>query len=231
MWLLIFLLAVSLVITALVRRRGRDTRDSVDDQRKRLEALRAATSGSNAPAGEMGGGVGGSRSSPARERTLHVSGRAALIAVGVVVAGVALYAIAAGWDSGSTGDSDEAGPQSTRASTTTTSSSTTTTTTTPPAVAITGSDGDTVTIAVPSGPYRLGITARDSCWMLVERADGTVVDTTTLEEGDAREFEEAGPVSVQLGNPGGVDVVINDQPLVLPPGNGNAMELQITPVA
>jgi len=232
MWLLILLLAVSIVITALVRRRGRDTRDSVDDQRKRLDALRAATSGSNAPPGEMGGGVGGPRGSMrTRERSLHISGRAVLVAVGVLVAGVALYAIAAGWDSASTGDAEGDPTAETRRSTTTTSSSTTTTTTVPPAVAITGNDGGTVTISVPAGTYRLGITARDSCWMLVERPDGTGVETTTLEEGDTRAFEESGPLIVRLGNPGGIDIAINDQPLTLPPSNGNAMELQITPVA
>ena len=233
MWLLILLLAVSVVVTALVRRRGRDTRDSVDDQRKRLEALRAATSGTNAPPGEMGGGVGASRSSRrARERSLHITGRTVLVAVAVVVAGVALYAIAAGWDAGSTRDgTDDSRSEEPRRSTTTTASSTTTTTTTPPAVAITGTDGGTVAISVPAGPYRLGITARDSCWILVERPDGTVVETTTLESEDSRELEETGPLTVQLGNPGGVDIVINDQPLTLPPGNGDSMELQITPVA
>lgn len=227
MWLLILLLAVSIVITALVRRRGEDTRDSVDDQQKRLEALRVATSGSNAPPGEMGGGT-----SLPRPRALHISGRAALIAAGVVVAGVALYAISAGWDSGTAGEGTEnAGTVPPRRSTTTTAPSTTTTTTPPPGVAITGSDGATVAISVPAGPYRLGVTARDSCWILVERPDGTVVETTTLEAEDSRELEETGPLTVQLGNPGGVDVVINDQPLVLPPGTGGVMELQITPVA
>jgi hypothetical protein len=177
--------------------------------------------------------MGGADAPPrSRERSLHISGQAVLIGVGVVVAGVALYALAAGWDAGSTGDRDgEARSGAPRRSTTTSSSTTTTSTTVPPTVAITGTDGATVAVSVPAGPYRLRVTARDSCWILIERPDGTVVETTTLEPEDSRELEESGPLTVQLGNPGGVDVVINDQPLALPPSNGNSMELQITPVA
>jgi hypothetical protein len=97
MWLLVLLLAVSIVVTALVRRRGRDTRDSVDDQRRRLDALRVATTGENAPPGEMGGEPA-TRSARTRgtRRSFRITGRAVLVTVGVVAAGVAVYAIAAG---------------------------------------------------------------------------------------------------------------------------------------
>ncbi len=230
MWLLVLLLAVSIVVTALVRRRGRDTRDSVDDQRRRLDALRAATTG-NGPPGEMGAATaaGASRS---RDRSVPITGRTVLVAVAVVVAGVAIYTIAAGWDtSNPSGESTGPGTDQTRSSTTTTVASSTTTTTTPPEVAIVGTNGGTVNISVPAAPYTITIAARSSCWIQVERPDGTNVETTTLGAGDSREYEESGPLTVRLGNPGGVDVSINGQPLTLPPSNGNAMVLEIAPAA
>lgn len=233
MWLLVLLLAASVVVTALVRRRGRDTRDSVDDQRKRLDALRAATTGTNAPPDEMGGGPTLGRTRPRnRNRSLHLSGRAVLVAVAVVVAGVAIFAIAAGWDTSSPRDeSTDSSAQKPQKSTTTTASSSTTTTTAPPAIGIVNTDGNTVTVSVPSGPYKLSVAARGACWILIERPDGTVVETATLEPDDSREIEETGPLTVHLGNPGGVDVAINAQPLTLPPGTGDAMALQLTPPA
>ena len=233
MWLLVLLLAASVVVTALVRRRGRDTRDSVDDQRKRLDALRAATTGTNAPPDEMGGGASPGRTRRRdHDRSLHISGRSVLVAVAVVVAGVAIYAIAAGWDTTSPRDeSTGTGTEPSRRSTTTTSSSTTTTTTAPPAIAIVSTVGNTVTISVPAGPYQLRVAARDTCWILIERPDGSVVETTTLEPEDSRELEETGPLTVHLGNPGGVDIAVNAQPLTRPPSNGEAMELQLTPPA
>jgi cytoskeletal protein RodZ len=232
MWLLVLLLAVSVLITAVVRRRGRDARDSVEEQRRRTDALRTATSGSSSLPDEMGTGASGR---PSRKleprRSLPITGRTVLIGIAVLVAAVAIYAIAAGWGTSSTRDESttDRTESSSSKSTTTTSSSTTTTTTTPPPVAITGTDGGTVNITVPAGPVKLGITARASCWMMVERADGTEVETTTLSEGDSKQYEEPGPLTVKLGNPAGVDVVVNDQPITLPASNGNSMQLQITP--
>jgi RodZ C-terminal domain len=230
MWLLVLLLAVSILVTALVRRRGRDTRDSVDDQRQRLDALRVATTGTNAPPGEMGGVTAGG-TTRARNRS-PMTGRAVLVALAVVVAGVAIYAIAAGWDTNNPrGESKRTGSDQTRSSTATTASTSTTTTTAPPAVAIVGTNGGTVNISVPAGPYKVTIAARSSCWLLVERPDGTTVETTTLQADDSRDYEESGPLTVRLGNPGGVDVAINGQPLSLPASNGNAMNLEIAPAA
>src|SRR3954469_25064969 len=123
MWLLVLLLAVSVVVTALVRRRGRDTLDSLDDQKRRLDALRVATSGENAPPGEMGGAIA---TRPVRSRgtrrSVRVTGRGVLVTVGVLAAGVAVYAIAAGWDTTSARDESggaSAGQQERRSSTTT----------------------------------------------------------------------------------------------------------------
>jgi cytoskeletal protein RodZ len=234
MWLLVLLLAVSVVVTALVRRRGRDTRDSLDDQQRRLDALRLATSGENAPPGEMGGGTA---TRPVRSRgsrrSVRITGRGVLVAVGVLAAGIAVYALAAGWDTTNARDESggaNAGKQA-RTSTTTASSTTTTTTAAPAVPAIVGTQGGTVTISVPAGPYRLSLTARDSCWILVERPDGTVVTTTTLGGGESREVDESGPLSVQLGNPAAVDLVIDDHPLTLPASNGGATKLDIVPAA
>ena len=66
--------------------------------------------------------------------------------------------------------------------------------------------------------------------MRAQRPDSTVVDTTTLHMGDSRELAASGPLTVRLGNPGVVDVAVDEQVLALPVQNGAAVDLKFAPV-
>jgi hypothetical protein len=228
MWLLVLLVAVSVVVTVAARRRHADERDSVDAQQRRIDALRTAVTQSGEPTEP---GTFAPRSRPRADRPSARSVMAtALVAIAVVVAGISIYAIAAGWNSGSSqADDGDASSPSPRASSTTTSSLSTTTTTKPVVPTVLSSEGGTVVVSVPSGPYQVRIAANDPCWTQAERADGTVVDTQTLEPGGAMELNETGALTVRLGNPAGVEFSVNGTVLALPPATGDAFEVSLVP--
>src|SRR4051812_39828238 len=141
MWLLVLLVAVSVVVTVVARRRHADEHDSVDAQQRRLDALRTAVGQHDDPSdlgAPGGGGTGLATMRRSRDRTSRRSMLGtALIAVAVVIAAVSIYALAAGWDSSSRAADGDTGTadRSTASSSTTTSSTSSTTTTTKPAVA------------------------------------------------------------------------------------------------
>ena len=231
MWLLVLLVAVSVVVTVVARRRGRDERDSVDAQQRRIDALRTAVTRTDTPS------TSGSELPPLRagrgseRRSRRLAGSALLVAA-ILVAGLSIYALAAGWDTTSPADDDVSTADTRSSSTTTTSSTSTTTTTAPlPTPRILSTEGGTVTVAVPSGPYRLGVTATDPCWTEVTRSDGTVVEAMTLSPDDPLAIEESGALTLRLGNPAAATVTVDDQALTLPPGGGGALELTLVPDA
>lgn len=231
MWLLVLLVAVSVVVTVVARRRGRDERDSVDAQQRRTDALRTAVTGTSVPS-DPSSALPPMRPGRRERQSRRFGLSAALIAGAVVVAGLAIFAIAAGWDTGSTPAEDQNASPSTRGSSTTTSSSSTTTTTTTTVAAIptvTRIDGSTVTVSVPAGPYQLKVAANDPCWTQIAGADGTVVQTETLQAGGVIDLQQTGPVTVRLGRPSAVEVSIDGRVLALPPGTGSAMELSLVP--
>jgi hypothetical protein len=237
MWLLVLLVAVSVVVTVVARRRHADEHDSVDAQQRRLDALRTAVRQHDDP-GDLGAPAGGGtglatmRRTP-RDRTSRRSMLGtALIAVAVVIAGVAIYALAAGWDTSSRAADDESGSadRSTASSTTTTSSTSSTTTTTKPAVpTVLSAENGNVAVSVPSGPYQLHVAATDPCWTQIERADGTVVETQTMQSGDVIDLNETGALTIRLGNPAGVQVSVNGTALALPPSTGNSFRVTLVP--
>jgi hypothetical protein len=238
MWLLVLLVAVSVVVTVVARRRHTDEHDSVDAQQRRLDALRTAVRQHDDP-GDMGSTGGGGLATglatmrrTGRDRTSSRSMLGtALIAVAVVIAGVAIYAIAAGWDTSSRADEDSSGrsDRAAASSSTTTSSSSTTTTTKPAVPTVLSAENGNVIVSVPSGPYQLHITATDPCWTQVERADGTVVDTQTLEPGDAMDLNETGALTIRFGNPAAAQLAIDGTALALPPSTGDALRVALVP--
>lgn len=238
MWLLVLLVAVSVVVTVVARRRHADEHDSVDAQQRRLDALRTAVRQHDDP-NDLGASTGGGtglatmrRTSRSRTSRRSLLGTA-LIAVAVVIAGVAIYALAAGWDSSSRADDSAGGADRATASsssTTSSTSSTTTTSTTKPAVAtVLSSENGNVVVSVPSGPYQLHIAATDPCWTQVERADGTVVETKTMAAGDVMDLNESGALNIRLGNPAGVQISVNGTALTLPPSTGNSFRVALVP--
>jgi RodZ C-terminal domain len=237
MWIVVLLVAVSVLLILTARRRRIEMRDPVDSQRMHLDALRAATSRSD---------LAGGRTSPPEARSVRPlrslrsgrrsgwpppvgSKRALLIAaaalvlavVGLVIAGIPPERSRDGTPARHAGSR----PRSRTAPTT----APTTSTTTPPGAAVVGAQGGVITISVPLVAYRLTFTAHGSCWMRAELPDNTVVDTTTLQSGDSRELAESGPLTVRLGNPGVVDVAVDGQVLVLPVQNGVAVDLHFAP--
>jgi cytoskeletal protein RodZ len=238
MWLLVLLVAVSVVVTVVARRRHTDERDSVDAQQRRLDALRTAVRQHDdpgdlgAPSGGGGTGLATMRRTPRDRTTKRSMLGTALIAVAVVIAGVAIYALAAGWDSTSRAADDDPGTadRSAASSSTTTSSTSSTTTTTKPAVpTVLSSENGNVVVSVPSGPYQLHITATDPCWTQVTRADGTVVETQTMQAGDVIDLNETGALTIRLGNPAGVQMSVNGTALTMPPSTGNSFRVALVP--
>jgi hypothetical protein len=230
MWLLVVLVVVSVLVTVVARVRGRDQRDTVTAQQRQLEALRIAASAPrtepttpDAPPLPLRG-LG-----PARRGRPGINGRWLLIGGGVVVV-LAAVGLAVGLGVGSDGGSDstrQARSQKPKPSTTT--APPTTTTTVAPAASITGTQGSTVTISVPASPYQVTIAARSACWVQAVQADQTVVFTMTLQSGDSKDLTQSGPLTVRLGNPGGVDVSVNGQAMALPASGGSVMKLQLNP--
>jgi cytoskeletal protein RodZ len=238
MWLLVLLVAVSVVVTVVARRRHTDERDSVDAQQRRLDALRTAVRQHDdpgdlgAPSGGGGTGLATMRRTPRDRTTKRSMLGTALIAVAVVIAGVAIYALAAGWDSTSRAADDDPGTadRSAASSSTTTSSTSSTTTTTKPAVpTVLSSENGNVVVSVPSGPYQLHITATDPCRTQYTRADGTVVETQTMQPGDVIDLNESGALTIRLGNPAGAQLTVNGTALTLPPSTGNSFRVTLVP--
>ena len=151
-----------------------------------------------------------------------------LIAAGAVVV-LALVGLAVGLGLGSSGGGQTRNEARARTHASSTTTSSTTTTTVAPVAAITATSGGTVTISVPVSPYQVSVAARSACWMQAVRTDKTVVVTTTLQTGDSKQLTESGALTVRLGNPGGVDVSINGQPMALPASGGATMVLQLNP--
>jgi cytoskeletal protein RodZ len=233
MWLLIVLVVVSVVATLVARLRTRDESDSVDAQQRRLSALRTAVSGTNAP-GETtrvplpGPGRMRERRGPrlSRSRSVFVAGAA-------VVTGLAVLAVVLAVNSAHDTGRAKQNAASSRppGSSPATSSTSTSSTTLALPVGVLSADGSTVSVSLPAGPYELTLKARAACWMRAQRADNTVVETTTLRAGDTHQLTESGPLTVRLGNPGAVDVAINGQALALPVRTGAAVDLQLNPAA
>jgi Domain of unknown function (DUF4115) len=240
MWLLVLLVAVSVVVTVVARRRHTDERDSVDAQQRRTDALRTAVGQHDDPndlGASSGGGVGLAtmrRSRGDRTSTRSVLGTA-LIAAAVVIAGVAIYALAAGWDTASRADDDtgsgsNSSDRTAASSSTTTSSTSSTTTTTAPAVpTVLSAENGNVIVSVPSGPYQLHITATDPCWTQVKRADGTEVETKTLQAGETIDVNESGALTISFGNPAAAQVTIDGTALTLPPSTGDSLRVALVP--
>ena len=181
-----------------------------------------------------GGGVG--LATMRRSRGERTSTRSklgtVLIAAAVVIAGVAIYALAAGWDTTSRADEDtgSSSDRTAASSSTTTSSTSSTTTTTAPAVpTVLSAENGNVIVSVPSGPYQIHITATDPCWTQVERADGTEVETKTLQPGDAIDVNESGALTIRFGNPAAAQVAINGTALALPPSTGDSLRIALVP--
>ncbi len=236
MWILVVLLVISVIATVMARRRGRDARDSVDAQQRQLDALRIAATGAQAPAGE--------RSTPSSSTAIPIQGLAAsrgdrdrsrrwlLIAGGSLVAVAAVVAVVLAVGLGdSSSDSSGKGAAGSGRRTSTTSSTSTTTTTVAPAVTVGPLERGTVTVSMPAGPYQVTISARGACWMQAEGADKTVIATATLQAGETKQLPGSGPMTLRLGNPGVVDVLVNGAALALPASGGAAMDVQLTPAA
>ena len=86
-----------------------------------------------------------------------------------------------------------------------------------------------VIVSVPSGPYQLHITATDPCWTQVERADGTEVETKTLQAGEAIDVNESGALTISFGNPAAAQVTVDGTALTLPPSTGDSLRVALVP--
>jgi hypothetical protein len=225
MWFIAVLLAVGVVVAIASRRRS--SFDPVDQQRQRLDALRAAVTTADPPGAEAARRTTRPLRAPRRWRPAPpsralVAALTALVLVGGI--GLVLALVSSGPDR-STSERrtrPRAEPKPTTSSTSTTSS-------TLPRAAVLGSDGGAVTISVPAADYVVRLTAHGSCWMRVQRPDDTVLDTTTLRNGDVREVAGSGPLTVRLGNPGVVDLAVDGEVLTLPARPGAPVDVRLVP--
>lgn len=233
MWVFAVLLVLSVLVAFVVRRRDPQSRDSVDQQRQRLNALRTAVGAADVDVDTqpqvppVARPIVATRATRGRSPR-RVGSQVALVVLSlvVVVGAVVLVAgLVGGGGNDKTAGHDTTG---TRVEAPSSSSSTTTTTTAPPATVV-GRQGSTITVAVPSARYTVVLNARASCWVRVEDANQQVIDTTTLAKGAAYPIAGNGPMTLRLGNPGGVDVTVNGQLLALPLPGGSAVDVKFTP--
>jgi hypothetical protein len=70
----------------------------------------------------------------------------------------------------------------------------------------------------PPAPVRVSLEVTDRCWVRVV-ADGRLAFTGELAAGDRREWTAEDRLSVRFGNPGGVKVTWNGQPVALERGD------------
>jgi RodZ C-terminal domain len=232
MWVFAVLLVLSVLVAFVVRRRDPASRDSVDQQRQRLDALRAAVGAADDDTVErrvapVARPIVPSRATRSRRSRSGVPPVVLVVlSLVVVVAGVVLVAGLVG-DGG--GDTAAEQPTTGTRADATSSSTSTTTTTTRPAATVVGQQGSTITVAVPSAPYTVMLNARAACWMRAEGPDGQEIETTTLEAGAAHPIAATGPMTLRLGNPGAVDVAVDGQALALPLPKGSAVDVKFVP--
>lgn len=235
MWVLVAIVAVSVLAALAARRRSMDARDSVDMQRQRLDALRTAASGTDLATGRRGDPA--ARFRPMRPRRNRGWRRpiaprpavfvAATVLVLVGAVGLVLVLVSSDGTTNGTPARQAGRPRSKAAPHP--SSTSTTSTTAPRGAVVVGTQAGVITVSVPAGGYRLKLTAHGPCWMRAQRSDNTVVATTTLHAGDSRELAESGALTVRLGNPTVVDVAVDGQVLALPLPNGAAVDLHLVP--
>jgi cytoskeleton protein RodZ len=63
-------------------------------------------------------------------------------------------------------------------------------------------------VAAPDGKNVLAIQAHQDSWVEIKRADNTVVASNLLKAGTVESFDLNGPVSMVIGNAGGVNVTL-----------------------
>jgi hypothetical protein len=152
--------------------------------------------------------------------------------VGVLVAGACAVLVAGVVRSVTAGDgSTRHGPPpsagvTSRPSTASPVVASTTTVPPAPAVRLVSANGGTASFVVGAGPTSLTISATAPCWVRVTTGtnnNSTSLFEGTLAAGEQRSFANAAPLTVRLGNPGAATLMIDGQPVQLPPnGQGNA---------
>jgi len=79
--------------------------------------------------------------------------------------------------------------------------------------------------AVPADGIVITMTAQQECWVEV-RADGQTVVNRVLTEGESQTFEARGEIVLSVGNAGGLQLRVNDQP-ALPLGRSGEVRKNI----
>jgi cytoskeletal protein RodZ len=79
--------------------------------------------------------------------------------------------------------------------------------------------------AIPADGLVLTMTAQEECWVEV-RADGQTLVNRVLAEGESQTFEARGEIVLSVGNAGGLQLRVNDQP-ALPLGRSGEVRKNI----
>jgi hypothetical protein len=83
----------------------------------------------------------------------------------------------------------------------------------------------TLSAAAPADSLVLTMTAQQECWVEV-RADGQTLVNRVLTEGESQTFEARGEIVLSVGNAGGLQLRVNDQP-ALPLGRSGEVRKNI----
>lgn len=83
-------------------------------------------------------------------------------------------------------------------------------------------DNTPAQVAAPEGLV-LQVAARQKCWLQV-KVDGTDQYTGIMQAGENKTFEAANSIIVKAGNAGGIDLLLNDQPVAPLGSTGQVVE-------
>ena len=99
----------------------------------------------------------------------------------------------------------------------------------PPAVVATGSNSSFASYTVNATSLNLSLTASGPCWVELrnDAATGPVVYEGTLDPGVTQVFHVVGPIWLRLGDPGGVKLAIDGEPVALP-ATANPFDVAVT---
>jgi len=97
--------------------------------------------------------------------------------------------------------------------------------TTPPVAAV--SPPAEVAVEVPAGAGQVAMTFTGDCWTQVAEAGGKVLFSGLKRKGDSLNVNGKPPLSLTLGNPPGVSVNYNGQPVDLSPYSGRTARLKL----
>ena len=91
-------------------------------------------------------------------------------------------------------------------------------------------DAQQATYAVQPGTAVV-VSAREPCWMGISGPDGQIVEQRTLQPGEQHQLEVGQLTVLRLGNPTGVDVLLDGSPAKVPAAPGLPFDVVLDPAA